>query len=193
MGLLLAMGGAVVVTRSIDKDQCLGNAVDGSMFDPVVDAGDTFGNGLTAGAAALGFYAAGELFDNQRLSAAGGDLTKSLLVTWGSVWTLKLLVDADRPTGGDHAFPSGHTATSFAVAPVLTKHFGWKVGIPAYTLATATAFARLEERKHCIADVLVGAALGLVIGSEVTSKGGLRTVREHVTVHGRGLGVKVRF
>lgn len=193
MALLLAMGGAAVITRTVDKDQSLRRTVDGSMFDPLVDTGDVFGNGLAAGGAALGLYAAGELFDSGKLSSAGADLSKSLLLTWGSVWTLKLLVDADRPSGGDYAFPSGHTATAFAMAPVLTKHFGWKVGLPVYTLATATAFSRLEEGKHRMADVLVGAALGLVIGSEVTSEGGLRAVREHVAVHGRGLGVKVRF
>jgi hypothetical protein len=132
-------------------------------------------------------------FGNGRFSAAGKDLTKSLALTWGSVWALKLLVDAGRPTGGDHSFPSGPTATAFAMAPVLTEHFGWKVGVPAYTLAAATAFAHLEEREHRTADVLVGAALGFVIGSEITSKGGLGVIREHVVVCGRGLGVKVRF
>jgi hypothetical protein len=130
---------------------------------------------------------------SSRFRAAGEDLSKSLVLTWGSVWTLKLLVDSDRPSGGDFAFPSGHTATAFAMAPVLMKHFGWKAGVPAYTLAAATALARLEERNHRTADVLVGAAIGLVIGSEVTSKGGLRAIREHVAIRGRGLGVQVRF
>jgi len=193
MAMLLAIGGAAAITRTIDKDECLGNKIDGSMFDPVVDAGDVFVNGLTAGAGVLGLYAVGGLSGDQRFGAAGGDLAKSLVLTWGSVWTLKVLVDSDRPSGGDFVFPSGHTATAFATAPVLTRYFGWKVGVPAYTLATATALARLEERKHCLADVLVGAALGLVIGSEVASKGGFGVIREHVVVCGRGMGVKVRF
>ncbi len=192
-GILLAMGGAALITRSVEDDSRIGAAVDGSHLDAFVDAGDFFGNGLTAGVGAAGLFTAGRLMGNQRLSAAGGDLGESLLLTWGSVWTLKVLVDSDRPGGGDHAFPSGHTATAFAMAPVLTNHFGWRVGVPAYALATATALARLEERKHCVADVLVGAAIGLVIGSEVTSKSGFRVIRDHIAVHGRGLGLKINF
>ncbi len=187
------MGGAALVARSIEDEYRIGVAIDGSHLDGFVDAGDFFGNGITAGAGAAGLFTAGRLTGNQRLSAAGSELGRSLLLTWGSVWALKALVDSDRPGGGDYAFPSGHTATAFATAPVISKHFGWKVGIPAYALATGTALARLEERKHRMTDVLVGAAIGLVIGSEVTSKSEFRVIRDHIAVRGRGLGLKINF
>jgi membrane-associated phospholipid phosphatase len=190
---LLGIGGAALISKSFENHDRVATALDGPPFDHVLDVGNTYGDGLTAGIGVLGLLAVGKLSGNEHLMTAGGDLTESLLLTWGSVWAIKVLVHADRPNGGKYSFPSGHTATAFAIAPVLTKHFGWKVGVPAYTLATAAGLARMEDGQHYLADVLFGAAVGLVMGSEVTSKSCLCVVKEHIAVKGRGLGVKFSF
>jgi hypothetical protein len=191
--ILLSMGTAALIARSSVNDERIAKALRGAPFEGVLDAGDAFGYGLGAGLGALGVYAAGRMTDSRTLSTTGLDLCKSLALTWGSVWALKLLIDADRPGGGDYSFPSGHTATAFAVASVLSGHFGWKVGVPAYVLATGTGLARVEERRHYSRDVIFGAAIGLVVGSEVTSRSRLGAALEHVEMSDRGLGLRVQF
>jgi membrane-associated phospholipid phosphatase len=50
----------------------------------------------------------------------------------------------------------------------LHRHFGWKVGLPAYGLATYVAASRLQENRHFASDVIFGAAIGIVAGRTVT-------------------------
>ncbi|HEX5469843.1 MAG TPA: phosphatase PAP2 family protein [Gaiellaceae bacterium] len=105
-----------------------------------------------------------------------------LLVTAASVWSadlaalgLKHAIDRPRPrlsipeahplmgAGGD-SMPSGHAATAFAGAVVLT--YLWRRGAPFFfVLAAAIAFARIYVGVHYPTDVLAGAALGAVVGA----------------------------
>lgn len=71
-----------------------------------------------------------------------------------------------RPDGtNDHSFPSGHTATAFMTATMLTKEYGhispW-VGIGAYTVAAGTGLMRMANNKHWLSDVLTGAGIGIL-------------------------------
>ncbi len=120
-------------------------------------------------------------------------MSHSLLVSWGVVWALKVGVGAERPNGGRYSFPSGHTASAFAVAPILTEYYGWKVGVAAHALAVSTALARMEERRHYLADVLFGAAIGLAGGHEVVSDDGLPGFLNHITASPQSIGLEVRF
>jgi membrane-associated phospholipid phosphatase len=72
-----------------------------------------------------------------------------------------------RPEGTGYSFPSGHTTVTFASATVLQRHFGWKVGLPAYAVATYVAASRVEMKKHYLSDVAFGAALGIAAGRTV--------------------------
>jgi len=63
--------------------------------------------------------------------------------------------------------PSGHTTVAFASATVLQRHFGWKVGVPAYAVATYVAASRVEQKHHYLSDVAFGAALGIAAGRTV--------------------------
>ena len=61
---------------------------------------------------------------------------------------------------GDHSFPSGHTAASFAAAGAMyfSKYKHWKAfGV----IALAIAFSRLYLYVHFPTDVIGGAALGI--------------------------------
>jgi hypothetical protein len=51
---------------------------------------------------------------------------------------------------------------------VLQRHFGWKVGAPAYGVAAYVAASRVEMKRHYLSDVAFGAALGIVAGRTVT-------------------------
>jgi undecaprenyl-diphosphatase len=64
----------------------------------------------------------------------------------------------------DHSFPSGHAATSFACASMLSA-LSPRLRLPAYALAVLIAFSRLYNGVHYPLDVLGGAVLGLVVTS----------------------------
>lgn len=59
------------------------------------------------------------------------------------------------------SFPSGHSASSFAMATAIFK-MDRRYGIAAYVLAALIAFSRLYLSVHFLSDILVGAALGTV-------------------------------
>jgi undecaprenyl-diphosphatase len=63
-----------------------------------------------------------------------------------------------------HSFPSGHAATSFACAAVLSGAAPRLRG-PLYALAGLIAFSRLYNGDHFPSDVLAGSALGLLVAT----------------------------
>lgn len=90
----------------------------------------------------------------------------SMALTAGIVQGLKNSTHVERPDGSDnHSFPSGHTATAFAAATMLSKEYGhlspW-VGVGAYSCATATGLMRVANNKHWLSDVMVGAGVGIL-------------------------------
>src|SRR5437867_3085874 len=52
-------------------------------------------------------------------------LGESLAVTLGATYALKYTVDEQRPNGGSHSFPSGHTSVSFSAAEFMRERYGW--------------------------------------------------------------------
>ena len=90
----------------------------------------------------------------------------SALLMGSAVNTLKQTTHVMRPDGSnDRSFPSGHTATAFMTATMLTKEYGHKsqwIGIGAYTAASATGLMRMANNKHWLSDVLTGAGIGIL-------------------------------
>jgi len=69
-------------------------------------------------------------------------------------------------------FPSGHTASAFAVATVIAGRYPkhrW-VPIVAYTAATVLSLSRLPTQAHFPSDIFIGAAMGYSIGHFVVLK-----------------------
>ena len=60
---------------------------------------------------------------------------------------------------------------TFAAATVLQQHLGYKAAIPTYIVATYVAASRLHDNVHWTSDVVMGAALGVMIGRTVTWHG----------------------
>ena len=82
----------------------------------------------------------------------------------GTVKGIKYIVNRQRPYGGDHSFPSGHTATSFMTATMLHKEYGWRspwFSIGGYTIAAVTGVSRIMNNAHWLSDVMAGAAIGI--------------------------------
>ncbi len=84
----------------------------------------------------------------------------------GIVGTLKNTTNVTRPDGSDNkSYPSGHTATAFMAATMLTKEYSdvspW-IGVGAYSVAAATGLMRVANNKHWLSDVLTGAGVGIL-------------------------------
>jgi membrane-associated phospholipid phosphatase len=104
--------------------------------------------------------------------------------------------------GGSHSssadsFPSGHTANAFAVAHVIADEYpGWKVKLAVYSLAAATGFERIQGREHFPSDVLVGGAIGYLVGGYIFDHHSSRS-KTHVAfapMVGRGgAGISLRI
>ena len=81
--------------------------------------------------------------------------------------SLKLACGVLRPDESNFfSFPSGHTATAFMTATLLYKEYGFKsvwVGIVAYAAAIITGMTRILNNRHWMIDVIVGAALGILL------------------------------
>lgn len=63
------------------------------------------------------------------------------------------------------SFYSGHSATAFALATVISLQYRHEVWVPilAYTVATAVGFSRMTMDRHWASDVFCGAVLGQAI------------------------------
>lgn len=90
----------------------------------------------------------------------------SVALLTGATQGLKAMAKVERPNGSDrHSFPSGHTATAFMTATMLSKEYGYKspwISVGAYSVATATGLMRIANNKHWLSDVMVGAGVGII-------------------------------
>lgn len=90
--------------------------------------------------------------------------------TYAVTQVVKELTQVPRPDGSDNlSFPSGHTSMSFAMASFLHCRYGYKFGIPAFGVATTVGVCRVLAKRHSVADVAAGAALGLAAGYIITT------------------------
>ncbi len=85
---------------------------------------------------------------------------QSFFTTFGITQALKYSVNRERPNGGDHSFPSGHTSAAFQGASFIHARYGWKYAIPAYIGASFVGYSRVYANKHFTSDVWAGAAIG---------------------------------
>ncbi len=145
-------------------------------------------------------FTAGRFAHDTRFRAMTYDMADAAIVNFGYTELIKVTVRRERPDGQDNqSFPSGHTSNAFALAAVAERHYGWKVGAPAYLLAGLVGASRIEEDRHYLSDVVAGATLGFIVGRTVVRvnnrplEGATRAARLDVApIAGRGLrGVRL--
>lgn len=165
--LWLAVGGGLSgLSHEADDDLTAHLSSSGAVG--TLKPGRVIGGALAQAGAAFATYGIGRLAKSPATAAVGADLVRAQLLTQGITQGIKLVAGRTRPDGTRHSFPSGHTSSAFATGTVLHQHFGWKVGIPAYGLATYVGASRLSENRHYLSDVIFGAALGVLAGRQVT-------------------------
>ncbi len=111
----------------------------------------------------------------------------TLLPVNAVVEAVKRLTFRTRPDG-DHkrsnaSYPSSHSANVFAIAAVLARR-SRRFAVPMWILAVCMAGSRIYLDRHWFSDVVVGAAVGLILARYVaawwTSHRGVRTPPESV-------------
>ena len=166
MGLLAIGGVAAFGARSVDGDVTRDfpavSGLNGAFKPGAVIGGTPFQLG-----ASLGTYAIGRALGRSCIARVGADLVQAQLMAEGLTMIFKESSRRSRPEGSGFSFPSGHTTVTFASATVLQRHFGWKVGLPAYAVASYVAASRVEMKRHYLSDVAFGAALGIAAGRTV--------------------------
>ncbi len=118
-----------------------------------------------SGFLALGLNAAG-VPGQHNLLRATGTYAMSQSIVFVAVHTGKELMAVKRPDGSaNNAFPSGHTAASFASARFLDREYGhisYLYSLTGYSLAAYTGVMRQLNNRHWMSDVFVGAGVGLL-------------------------------
>ena len=165
---------------------------EGTALDHAFEAGDLLGSSLIQVGGAIATYGIGNWIGKPRVAELGRDLVRAQLVTQGVTQLLKYSVGRMRPDGSSQrSFPSGHASGVFASATVLNRHYGWKVGLPAFGVASYVAASRLSENKHYLSDVVFGAAIGLTAGRTVTFHKGTTGFELAPVLAPGGAGVQV--
>lgn len=138
-------------------------------------------------------YAVGRLAGNERMASLGLHGTEAVLIGLATVSVGKVVAGRARPYvtadtnardfkllrglrgGTDYqSFPSGHTVMAFAAAAAVTGETArwWPdatpyIGTAMYGGAALAGVSRMYNNKHWASDVLVGAAVGTLVGQKV--------------------------
>ena len=132
-------------------------------------SGNAIGQFTFQVSAGLATYGIAKAIKNPKGAAVGRDIVRAQILSQVLVQTLKYSVRRERPDGSNNkSFPSGHSASAFATATVLQRHYGWKVGAPAYALGGYIALARMAWNRHHATDVVMGAGFGIASARTVT-------------------------
>lgn len=166
--LIVGIGGAAAFAAHPGDRQVTSSFAGSHTVDETLDAGSVIGGGIVQFSAALGTYTIGRMTGKNEVAHLGADLFRAQVVTGVLTQGIKFAADRTRPDGSNYSFPSGHTSSAFATAAVLQRHYGWKVGLPAYALAGYVGGSRLAENRHYLSDVIFGAAIGIIGGRAVT-------------------------
>ena len=120
------------------------------------------------------------------------ELSRSLGLAAIGTLALNSIIDKDSPNGSSSdAFPSGHTAIAFSSAAFIQKRYGWKSGLPAYVVASYVGWLRVETDDHDSADVIGGAALG-ILSSYLLTRAFDDNVRAAAWTDGKSAGLQIQ-
>jgi hypothetical protein len=180
---LVPLGLATTVALATDR-QAMSEVVshDPDFNDKNVQVSNLLTGGLLGAPAAL--FVVGQFNGNPHAREtgilAGEAVLDGLVVEQG----IKLMTWRERPTvngaqgdffqssaGVDSSFPSSHSTLVWSSAAVLAEEYPSRlVQVGVYTLATGVSLTRVLGQQHFPSDVLVGSALGWMVGHYVYKK-----------------------
>jgi len=138
-----------------------------------------------------GMWLAGKLGRSEEARWEAGAMRRAIVIETIGSEVVKVAFRRKRPgpgvppnhwNGGGLSFPSGHTATAFAIGTVLAesgddKH-RWVRRVIGYGLGIGTGYQRLNHDAHWLSDTVAGAALGIAAAKFV--------MKRHVRADARG-------
>ena len=160
--VVLGVGGGAALIGHTWDDDLAGELETNVRLNDAMQPGHTYGSFSVQALIGAGLYAGGRVAGKGGLARTGADIMRAQLLSQVYVQAIKYTARRERPDGSNsQSFPSGHSASAFATATVLQRHYGWKVGVPAIVLAAYVATARVHDNKHYLSDVIFGGAMGV--------------------------------
>ncbi len=180
--LAVFLASVALLALSARLDGLAGNIPQADMLRDISRFLSLLGNGLFLLPLVAALYIAGLALKNDRLKDSGKKGALSFIIAGIIVQILKLSFERPRPgyggasiigliensslfdfTGRFNSFPSGHTAVSFALAYVLSRHYrrAWPVF---YGIASLIALSRVYLGSHYPTDIAAGALTGIAAG-----------------------------
>jgi hypothetical protein len=179
-------------------------------FNQISNAGGAY---VPAGVIVAG-YAVGawrkDDYLKQTAVLSGEAIVDGLILNEG----LKFAIDRQTPSQGDRtgqfwphglsgwpdgqSMPSGHSMTAWNLAHVISSRYpSWHTRLIMYSLASTVSASRIVARKHFPSDVLVGGAIGYLVGGYVVHARGDASKSFSLsmvdTPNGRGLQLNYAF
>ncbi|MDI6871151.1 MAG: phosphatase PAP2 family protein [Bacillota bacterium] len=165
---------AVLLAADPAAGAAVRNGLQGSVADAAMPAVTLLAEGPGVAATLAALYLAGE--EETAAEAALSVACAGVLVT-GAKWAVgRGRPDSDAPNSvhylagrpGYDSFPSGHTATAFALARVLARRYPERSRL-FYVLAGLVGLSRIYLNRHYPGDVAAGALVGLYAADHARS------------------------
>jgi len=183
LAYLIPLGLATTVTMTVDHQAMNSSKLDDSSLN---SHAQTASSGLLGGfvAAPVIIYGLGHIHHDEHATETGilgGEaMVDSLVVDE----VMKAVSMRERPAidgahgrffqtsvGLDSSFPSTHSMIAWSSAAVITAEYpGYMTKITAYGLASGLSISRVLARQHFPSDVLVGSAVGWLVGRYVVHR-----------------------
>lgn len=141
-----------------------------------------WGDWKIAGAASAGIFASSLITNDRKFQDAAFTSMQALLMTNLTVNTAKFIFGRERPyqqdgpydfdfvQAGGTSFPSGHTATAFALVTPWMVYYPGPITYAMMAVPVGTAIARVAKGMHWFSDVTAGAAIGFSMGHYLAKK-----------------------
>ena len=182
LAYLVPLGLATTVVMTTDHQ-----VMSSHFNDPSLNShAQTASNGLLGGfvAAPVLIYGMGHIHHDEHATETGTLAGEAMVDSLVIDEVLKAVTMRERPTldgakgkffqssvGLDSSFPSTHSIIAWSSAAVIASEYnGPMTQITAYGLATGVSLTRVLARQHFPSDVLVGSAVGWMVGRYVAHR-----------------------
>lgn len=157
---------ALLITEDAVSDPASANTSHRKPLGDASQIGDYYGQLYPNAIYTLGMLAHGMTTGKNLSYLRATHMFKATVYSVIVASALKYTVREPRPDNiqEKNSFPSGHTTTAFAFATAVAIHHEWYWGLSAITLASLTAYSRMNDGRHFLHDVVAGITIGSSYG-----------------------------